>query len=207
MVRCLLVKKKLLNEFWVKAAYTAVYLQNRLPTAAVKDLTPIEAWSGVRPSVKHMKVFGACCYVRIPTEKRSKLDVKSQVGIFLGYEAKSKGYRVYNLKDKKIVISRDVIVDEDSFRNWEKNEVQQGKEGNQSDVLATNQGEMDKASLQAETDDPDEPIKGKTKSLAEIYEKCNVALVEPSSYEEETRYEGWVQAMEEEIHMIQKNKT
>lgn len=125
----------------------------------------------------------------------------------MGYAAKSKGYRVYNVKDKKIVISRDVLVDEDSFWNWEENKVQQGKEENQSNVLAANQEEMVEASSQVEPDDPDNSIKGKTKSLAEIYEKCNVALVEPSSYEDAARYKGWVQAMEEEMHMIQKNKT
>jgi len=47
----------------------------------------------------------------------------------------------------------------------------------------------------------------KTKSLAEVYEQCNFALVEPSSFEEAANHKVWISAMEEELAMINKNDT
>ncbi|TXG69283.1 hypothetical protein EZV62_004218 [Acer yangbiense] len=44
---------------------------------------------------------------------RNKFDDKSEKCIFIGYSEKSKAYKLFNPKTKKIVISRDVRVDED----------------------------------------------------------------------------------------------
>lgn len=52
----------------------------------------------------------------------------------------------------------------------------------------------------------DSPIL-KTRSLSEIYERCNVAISEPNSYQEASRHEVWIEAMKEEIVMIEKNDT
>ncbi|KAG8501627.1 hypothetical protein CXB51_004055 [Gossypium anomalum] len=52
----------------------------------------------------------------------------------------------------------------------------------------------------------DEPVRG-TIPLANIYERAQVAIVEPSSFEEAEADEGWKQAMIDEIKMIQKNQT
>ena len=52
----------------------------------------------------------------------------------------------------------------------------------------------------------DAPVRG-TRSIADIYQRCNVAIVEPSSYEEAARSKSWKKAMEAEIDMIHKNDT
>lgn len=41
--------------FWDETVYTAIYLLNRCPTKALMDITPLEAWSGKKPSAKHLK--------------------------------------------------------------------------------------------------------------------------------------------------------
>lgn len=46
---------------WDEAINTLVYVLNRCPTKAVKDMTPIEAWSGHKPTVNHFIVFGCLC--------------------------------------------------------------------------------------------------------------------------------------------------
>ena len=56
-----------------------------------------------------MKVFGCVCYAHIPDEKRSKLDEKGERCIFMGYADSTKGYRLYNLEKKKLIINRDVV--------------------------------------------------------------------------------------------------
>lgn len=43
MARCMLYDKELPKYFWVEAANTTVFLQNRLPTKALKDKTPFKA--------------------------------------------------------------------------------------------------------------------------------------------------------------------
>ncbi|KAK4399006.1 putative mitochondrial protein [Sesamum angolense] len=117
-------EKHLPKVFWAETVYTAVYLLNRCPTKAVQNMTPLEAWSGKKPSAKHLRVFGSICYVHIPTEKRHKLEEKTEKGIFLGYSTQSKGYRIYNLKTKKLIISRDVEFDEDAMWNWDEEKVE-----------------------------------------------------------------------------------
>ena len=42
-VRSMLVDANLPHKFWAEALSTAVYLKNRSPTKAVKDMTPFEA--------------------------------------------------------------------------------------------------------------------------------------------------------------------
>ncbi|XP_024441578.1 uncharacterized protein LOC112324164 [Populus trichocarpa] len=50
------------------------------------------------------------------------------------------------------------------------------------------------------------PIRG-TKLLSDIYQRCNVAIYEPAGYEEALKDFKWKKTMEEEMSMIQKNKT
>lgn len=122
MARSMLMAKGLPKKFWAKAVNTTVYLLNRCPTKAVKNLTPIEAWSAIKPTAEHLKVFGRICYMHILEQKRHKLEEKSAKGVFLGYSSQSKGYRVFNLKSQQLVTSRDVVFDEYSTWNWEKDE-------------------------------------------------------------------------------------
>nr|KYP47196.1 Copia protein [Cajanus cajan] len=77
MARSMLKEKGLPNTFWAEAVYTVVYLLNRCPTKAVRDKTPIEAWSGKKPSAKHLRVFGSICYIHVPDEKMHKLKDKT----------------------------------------------------------------------------------------------------------------------------------
>ena len=94
----------------------AVYLLNRYPTRSVWGKTPLEAWSGRKPRISHLKVFGSIAHVHVSDERRMKLDDKSESFIFIGYDSNLKGYKLYNPSNKKVVISQDVIFDEE--RKW-----------------------------------------------------------------------------------------
>ena len=83
---------------------TAVYIQNRCYTTSVLEKTPFEAFTGRKPGVKHLKVFGCLCYTHIPSSLRHKWDNKAEKGAFVGYGSCEKGYRIYDLKTKKIVL-------------------------------------------------------------------------------------------------------
>uniref|UniRef100_A0A803MVJ0 Retroviral polymerase SH3-like domain-containing protein n=1 Tax=Chenopodium quinoa TaxID=63459 RepID=A0A803MVJ0_CHEQI len=70
------------------------------------------------------KTLGSVCYAHIPSQKRSKLDAKAERRIFIGYDSQAKGYRLFNLSNKKIMISRDAEFDEDASWNWEEEKVE-----------------------------------------------------------------------------------
>lgn len=91
----------------------AAYTRNRCPTAAVACKTPEEAWSGTRPCISHMRVFGCIAYAKVPDEKRTKLESKAIKCLFLGYCVGTRAYRVMCLETKKIIKSRDVTFMED----------------------------------------------------------------------------------------------
>jgi len=119
MARCMLHDKELPKKFWAEAASTVVFLQNRLPTKALKDKTPFEAWYDYKPSLNFLRVFGSLCFSHIPQAKRDKLDKKSEPGIFVGYISSSKAYKVYQPQTGKIIVSRDVFFNEEEKWNWE----------------------------------------------------------------------------------------
>ncbi|MCI06585.1 retrotransposon protein, partial [Trifolium medium] len=75
-------------------------------------------WSGLTPSVKHLKVFGSLSYKHVPDSKRKKLDEKSEHVIFVGYH-RTGAYRLYNPITKKTTISRDVSISEEEQWDWE----------------------------------------------------------------------------------------
>lgn len=110
--RCMLKEKGLPKFFWAQAVSTLIYLLNRSPTKVVNGKTPYEAWSGRNPNVSPLKVFGSIAYAHIPFEKRHKIDDKSIKCIFVGYSDETKGYRLYNPTTKCLIISRDVIFNE-----------------------------------------------------------------------------------------------
>lgn len=121
----MLSEKGIPKPFWPEAVKWAVYVLNRCPTVALKDTTPEEVWSGAKPLVEHLMVFGCVCHIHVPDEKRTKLERKSISGILLGISDESKGYKAYDPVSKKVVISRDVVFEEKKKWDWDKSYKQQ----------------------------------------------------------------------------------
>ncbi|KAG6516431.1 hypothetical protein ZIOFF_026896 [Zingiber officinale] len=209
MAKSMMHEKGLPKIFWAEAVYTAVYLSNRCPTTAIPNKTPFEAWSGRRPSVNHLKVFGSICYSQIPKQKRSKLDESSERCIFVGYSTMSKGYRLFNLQLGQVIISRDVQVDENALWNWEENKVEK------KDILISTDKEdeiepstPDSSSSQPNEESSTDPTSSNSsspsatpkryRSLSDIYATCNYCSIEPENFAEAIKEEPWKKAMEEE---------
>ncbi|CAH9135713.1 unnamed protein product [Cuscuta epithymum] len=203
MSRCLMFEKDLPKQFWAEAVNTAVYLLNRISTKSLDNKTPYEAWSGYKPKLDHLRVFGSPCYTHVPDVKRDKLDARAVVGIFIGYSSITKGYRVFSLKTKKVEVSRDVRIDEGLKWNWEKMAIEEDDQFD--DVLEAAQPED--ALEDAESERIDHvPIRG-TRSLNDVYARCNLSLHEPTSTDEALEIEVWRHAMQDEISAIEKNET
>ena len=89
---------------------------NRTPTTAIHGMTPEEKFTGKKPDLSHLKVFGCLAYVHIPDELRSKLDPKAEKCMFICYLLEQKGYRCYNPLKRDFRVSRDVVFDE--LNSW-----------------------------------------------------------------------------------------
>ncbi|KAI5317846.1 hypothetical protein L3X38_037553 [Prunus dulcis] len=119
MAKSMLHEKCIPYEFWAEAVNTAVYLLNRCPTKALNRVIPFEAFTGRKPGVAHLKIFGSPCHVLIPSALRHKLEENSHKCIFVGYGLCEKGYRLFDPSNRKIILSRDVKFDEESLWKWD----------------------------------------------------------------------------------------
>jgi hypothetical protein len=108
----MLNEKNLPNYFWVEVVAIAVYIMNQTPIAIVHGMTPEEKFTGKKPNVSHLKVFGCIAYVHVRDENRSKLDPKVEKCIFIGYSLEQKGYKCFNPPTRKLQVSRDVVFNE-----------------------------------------------------------------------------------------------
>ena len=112
VIRSMLADSELPKRFWAKALSTATCLRSGSPTNAVQDRTPYEAWTGNKPNVSHLKIFGYGTYTHVPKDERGKLDSKTRRSIFLGYGQGVKGYCLYDKAQKRIFYSRNVVFNE-----------------------------------------------------------------------------------------------
>jgi hypothetical protein len=96
---------------WAESIAYSVYTLNRV-LSSTAEITPYESWYKRRPDVSHLRIFGSRTFVHIPESLRKKLDPKSREGIFVGYCETSKAFRVWIPNMQKVVISRDVFIDE-----------------------------------------------------------------------------------------------
>ena len=103
-----------MQELWGEFLCATVYIRNRILTAKT-NTTPYEKFFGKKPAVDHLRVLGCQAKAFTPSELRLKLDPTSEIGWLVGYCENTKGWRVWNPKTRKIVISRDVIFDETIF--------------------------------------------------------------------------------------------
>lgn len=79
MVRYLLIEKRMPNYFWSEAANWGCHILNRCATTSVINMVPEERWSGNKPSVEHVHIFGCIGYVLIQSQLRTNRQQKHKV--------------------------------------------------------------------------------------------------------------------------------
>ena len=96
VARALMREKNMPSHFYsAEIVNNYVYIMNRTLIAAVYDVTLEEKYTGNKPDLAHMKVFGCIAYVHVPDELRTKLNAKIEKCVFIGYSLEKKGYRCY----------------------------------------------------------------------------------------------------------------
>jgi hypothetical protein len=107
--RVLLFQSKLPKHFWSYALLHDVYIINRVVTPLLQNKSPYLLLHDKSPDIDHLKVFGSLCYASTLPLHRTKLDPRARKCIFLGYKPGMKGVVLYDMNDKRIFVSRDVV--------------------------------------------------------------------------------------------------
>ena len=76
MVRSMISRTNLPGFLWGEALKSALYILNCVPTKAI-PLTPFELWTGRKPSLNHLKVWGCPAEVKLYNPTLSKLDSRT----------------------------------------------------------------------------------------------------------------------------------
>ena len=216
MARSMLLDSKLPKKFWGEAISTAVYLKNRTPVKALNK-TPFEVWHGKKPKVNHLRMFDSDAYAHVPRDKRAKFDTKTRKFIMVEYGNVTKGYRLYDATEGKIIHSRDVTFNE-KVKECRQNTQGTAKSDYQLIVefSEVSEIEMDHDITQPEQVQESSPLEPRrstrTRKQPDYYgqESSNVCEVtqSPVSYREATTgpdKRKWETAMETEMTSLREN--
>jgi hypothetical protein len=201
MVRSIMNARNVPKKFWPEAVKWATHVINRSPTLSVKNITPEEAWSGAKPAVQYFRTFGCIAHVHVNDVQRKKLDKRSKICVLLGISDESKAYKLYDPADKKIIVSRDVIFEEDKSWNWD-NTQKLVQQENSSDNLGDVDEGPDKEAAIVNNEENDEMDNVSTN-------EDNVMVEDTSSitYHEAVKFDVWRKAMDAEMESIKGNNT
>nr|ABF97003.1 retrotransposon protein, putative, Ty1-copia subclass [Oryza sativa Japonica Group] len=97
MVRSMMSQTDLPLSFWGYAPETVAFTLNRVPSKSV-DKTPYEIWTGKRPSLSFLKIWG--CEINAS---------------LWGYPKETKGYYFYNREEGKVFVARHGVFLEKEF--------------------------------------------------------------------------------------------
>ncbi|KAK8696583.1 hypothetical protein V6N13_001716 [Hibiscus sabdariffa] len=217
MVRSMMSHTDLPTSFWGYALETTAFTLNRVPSKSVQK-TPHEMWTGRRPNMSFMRVWGCQAYVK--HQMSTKLEPKSQKCTFVGYPKETKGYYFYNSKENKVFVARTRVFLEKDFlsyngngRNIELKEVQQQQ------VHEPEVEEIPQVVEGNSTDLETQPLRRSTRECHEperygflVTTYGDVILVdqdEPKTYQEAVSSpdsEKWLETMRSEMDSMSENQ-
>ncbi|KAK8999695.1 hypothetical protein V6N11_065192 [Hibiscus sabdariffa] len=197
------------------ALETNAFTLNRVPSKSVQK-TPHEMWTGRRPNMSFMKIWGCKAYVK--HQMSTKLEPKSEKCTFVGYPKETKGYYFYN--ENKVFVARTGVFLEKEFltnsgkgRNIELEEVQQQQ------VIEPEVERISQAVEENPTDLETQPLRRSTRERHEperygflVTTHGDVILVdqdEPKTYQEAVASpdsEKWLEAMRSEMDSMSENQ-
>ena len=112
MAKDMLHNKEMAKDLCGKVVNTTCHIVNRAYFRPGTKKTSYELWKGRKPNVKYFKIFGVTCFILKDKKNVGNFDTQSNEGIFLGYSSRSKAYRVLNKRNRKIMETVNVVIDE-----------------------------------------------------------------------------------------------
>ena len=107
MVRCVLKDGNFPDNMWGELFFTAVYLSNRSPHAALGGATPFSKMHNKEADIFVLRVIGARAFVHTETYT-TKLGAEAFEGKLCGFRPKSGAYPIYNAEKGTVIESRKV---------------------------------------------------------------------------------------------------
>jgi len=235
MIRSMIFGRHLPRYLWSEATNMAAYILNRSVTSK-SNKSPFERWTGKKPDLSSVRVFGCIAYAHIPDHQRKKLDPRAKRMIFVGYQGNSGNYRVFDPETRKVVVAASVEFDEVGTNCFSPKTVGVKTEA-RSFVRLEDDDYEDRSDQQTElvervseddTDEEEAPqpetrvdshneetrtLRDRTKIRKPKrlgYLQANIAEAEPTTYEE-TLYgseaKQWKEAIQRELSAHQRNGT
>jgi hypothetical protein len=104
-IRALLLSTSIPEHFCEEAALTTVYTITRFPSPTTSNRSPYELLYSSPPYYQSLCIFGCVCFVLLSPHERTKLEPRSRLCCFLGYDIQHKGYCCYDPISKWVRIS------------------------------------------------------------------------------------------------------
>lgn len=147
-VRAALLDAGAEDDLWAEALAAAVYVINRSPKDGAK-VTPWEAFTGRRPNVSNLRVWGGRAWALKPTQHQRRLESRTVIGRFVGYTVGGNAYRVLLDETNQIVERRDVLVEETATNNSRKDATDAGTPLDAGESLSDYESAAPKATSQS----------------------------------------------------------
>ncbi|KAK8619616.1 hypothetical protein V6N13_135898 [Hibiscus sabdariffa] len=215
MVRSMMSHTDLPTSFWGYTLETAAFTLNRVPSKSVQK-TPHEMWTGRRPNMSFMKIWGCKAYVK--HQMSTKLEPKSEKCTFVGYPKETKGYYFYN-ENKVFVAQTGVFLEKEFLTNSGKGRNIELEEVQQQQVIEPEVEGISQAVEENPTDLETQPLRRSTRERHEpqrygflVTTHGDAILVdqdEPKTYQEAMASpdsEKWLEAMRSEMDSMSENQ-
>ena len=107
IIRVLLIDTQLPEYLWPELFDTVLYLKNRSPNKAVRDMTPYEALYGSKPNLSHLKIIGSALYSHnveheSGPKRQRKLEPRARKLRLIGYGKGTNQYKAWNPETNRI---------------------------------------------------------------------------------------------------------
>ena len=101
MVRSMMSYSTLPILFWGYTLQTTVDILNVVPSKAILKI-PLELWCGRKPSLRHYRIWGCPAHV-LNRRNTGKLDSRTEVCLFIGYQKGIKGRYILQPKGQESI--------------------------------------------------------------------------------------------------------
>ena len=94
----MLLTANLSEPYWEEARTAASYIRNRIVGGhpSLDNKSPFEKFFGIKPHIRHFKVFGVWAFPRLPIQLSGNHLARAEKGIFVGYSDNVMGgYKIY----------------------------------------------------------------------------------------------------------------
>ena len=120
-VRSIIYQMNLPLFYWGELLKSVTFVVAFWPNKTLKNISPNDVWNCEKFDLSRLKILGCVVHVHVPKKKRKKLDKNSKKCVLVGY-TNNNAYRTYCPPERKLIISRDVVFEENKPYYSKKNQ-------------------------------------------------------------------------------------